>query len=378
MNNKLYILLFGFFFISSAFGAVKYPMVLFEKDLSSSAVFIFHQDLSRPIDVVVTDESGQKFNYKSNGKNPFGVPCCVHEIELNNLQAGAKYKINVSGENRTFWFSTAKKTGRILLGGDSRSDSKMRVKMNLAIKDYVKKYPDTYALIHGGDYIKNGWSWSQWKCWLEDYQQTTSEDGRLLPLIPIRGNHEYLSFYFNSLFSRPSGGIYKNYYVSQWDDLSFIHLNTNLSHAGNQKDWLKRRLKELGHTSKWIIPNYHRPAFPGVKKPGDALRYWVPLFEKHQVDVVFESDGHVYKKTAPVFKGKIDHQKGIRYLGEGGLGVPLREPEKASAWYFSGDGRVEKKYHFFSLEKQLDKIFIQSVDENLKVFDSVQLQPRKR
>ena len=72
MNNKLYIFILGLFVISNAFGAVKYPMVLFEKDLSSSAVFIFHQDLSKPVDVVVTDESGKKFNFKTKEKNPFG------------------------------------------------------------------------------------------------------------------------------------------------------------------------------------------------------------------------------------------------------------------------------------------------------------------
>jgi acid phosphatase type 7 len=378
MSIKLYTLFVIFGVISTSKASIKYPMVLFEKDLSRSAVFVFHQNSRKPLNVTLTDHLGAQFSFKTVKRKPFGVPCCVHEVEFKKLSIGSKYKITVEGEKRTFWFETAKETGKILLGGDSRSDSKMRVNINQAIKSYVKKNPDTFALIHGGDYIKNGWSWSQWKCWLKDYQTTTSESGRLLPLIPIRGNHEYLSFYFNSLFSRPSGGIYKNYYVTQWNDLSFIHLNTNLSHSGNQKDWLQSKLKKLSKESKWIIPNYHRPAYPAVKKPGDALRYWVPLFEKYQVDVVFESDGHVYKKTAPIFNGKIDREKGIRYLGEGGLGVPLREPEKSGEWYFSGDGRVEKKYHFFSLEKRLDKIFIHSVDEKLNTFDSVQLRPKTR
>ena len=53
--------------------------------------------------------------------------------------------------------------------------------MNVALRDYVKKNPKTFALIHGGDYIKNGLSWGQWKQWLSDYQLTTDETGRLLP-----------------------------------------------------------------------------------------------------------------------------------------------------------------------------------------------------
>ena len=40
------------------------------------------------------------------------------------------------------------------------------------------------------------------------------------------------------------------------------------------------------------------------------------------------------KETSPIFKGKVDFKNGIRYLGEGGLGVPLRNPEKQNEWYF--------------------------------------------
>ena len=354
-------------------------MVLFEKNLSNSAVFIFHSDVKKKFVIKVEDGQGKVKSYQSKYKNPFGVPCCVHEVELSHLEGGQNYKIKIHEINKKYWFKTGDKTGTILMGGDSRSDISMRQKMNVALRDYVKKNPETFALIHGGDYIKNGLSWGQWKQWLSDYQLTTDETGRLLPLIPIRGNHEYLSFYFNSLFSRPSGGCYQNYYLTNWGDLSFVHLNTNLSHAGKQRKWLESSLSSLSTSSKWIIPNYHRPAYPGVKKPGDALRYWVPLFEKYNVDVVFESDGHVYKKTAPIFAGKVNREKGIRYLGEGGLGVALCVSLKnQESGIFLGMDGLKKKYHFFAIEKLLDKIYIHSIDENLSAFDSIELRPKKR
>ena len=249
----------------------------------------------------------------------------------------------------------------------------MRQKINRQMLNQIKSNKDIFALVHGGDYIKNGFRWSQWKSWLNDYQLTTSEDGRLLPIIPIRGNHEYLSPIFNLLFSRPSGGFLKNYYTTHWGDLAFVHLNTNLSCSGNQLDWLKSELKTLKDKNKFIIPNYHRPAFPAVKSPGDARRYWVPEFEKHGVKLALESDGYVYKRTSPIFKGKVDFKNGIRYLGEGGLGVPLRNPEKQNEWYFGQDSMVDSKFHFFLLKKENNAINILSIDEEGKVFDSLKL-----
>ena len=132
-------------------------------------------------------------------------------------------------------------------------------------------------------------------------------------------------------------------------------------------------MKTKKEKNKFIIPNYHRPAFPAVKSPGDALRYWVPEFEKYGVKLAFESDGHVYKRTSPIFNGKVDFKKGIRYLGEGGLGVPLRTPEKQSEWYFGDDSMVDSKFHFFILRQSKNSINILSIDEEGKIFDSLNL-----
>src|SRR5690606_950534 len=138
-----------------------------------------------------------------------------------------------------------------------------------------------------------------------------------------RGNHEISSKLFDHVFMYPGGKV-SNYYVSRMGGLSLLVLDSQKSVAGDQKEWLSRILSTESRTARWIVPNYHTPAYPGGKAPGEALQHWVPLFEKHQVDVVFESDGHVLKRTAPVYQGKVDHERGITYVGEGGLGVKLR------------------------------------------------------
>ena len=135
--------------------------------------------------------------------------------------------------------------------------------------------------------VSNGGNWGQWKSWFSDHQMTTRDDGRVLPIIPTQGNHEVDTELFNNIFVMKGPSLSRDYYVTKINDMAIITLNSNISHAGDQKVWLEKKLKVLSKTAKWIIPNYHRPAFPGVKRPGGALKHWVPLFDKYHVDLVF-------------------------------------------------------------------------------------------
>jgi hypothetical protein len=130
--------------------------------------------------------------------------------------------------------------------------------------------------------------------------------------------------------------------------------------------------------SQWIIANYHRPAWPGVKRPGRALKHWVPLFEDHQVDLVFESDGHVLKKTVPIYRNRRDDAKGIIYVGEGGMGVPMRTPSKTTEWYLQAPGYAHSHYHVMSLAVTEEKLRLQIHLLDGSIFDTQEFFPRHR
>ena len=68
--------------------------------------------------------------------------------------------------------------------------------------------------------------------------------------------------------------------------LSLFNLNTNISHKGDQRKWLLNELESMSKDHQWLLANYHRPAWPAVKSPGRALKYWVPIFEKYQLHVI--------------------------------------------------------------------------------------------
>lgn len=326
-----------------------------------------------------------KYAFKNNAKTkPILYTLDVrHKSKLKRLKPNTNYyfvAVTNGMKSKEYHFKTAPNDGtpyKILFGGDSRSDRDKRRVINGSLAKMVEEDPSIIALCHGGDYIANGLSWSQWKDWMEDHYLTATKNGRMLPIIPTRGNHELASPLFNDVFARPGGLLRKNYYRTKIGDFSIITLNTNASAAGRQKRWLKKTLKKARKDSKWIVTNYHRPVWPAVKKPGRGLKHWVPLFEDYQIDMAFESDGHVLKRTVPIYRKKENATKGIVYVGEGGLGVKQRNPVK-DRWYLKSPGYATSKHHVMSLEVTNSRLIYTVTLPDGKIFDRMELSPRKR
>ncbi len=78
----------------------------------------------------------------------------------------------------------------------------------------------------------------------------------------------------------------------------------------------------------------HVPTYPSVRPVNfddleagtgaDNRKHWSPLFERYNVDAVFEHHDHAYKRTHPMLDGHID-KRGVLYLGDGSWGK-LRRP----------------------------------------------------
>ena len=314
-------------------------------------------------------------------------PVYFHRVQLSDLSPETTYEeqmVSDGEKSPTFYFITAPDDDRpfsMLFGGDSRSSSPTRRAMNkfmaqLVAESYGDDEPsnDILALAHGGDYIVSGRSFSQWLQWMKDHELTVSKDGQLLPIIPARGNHDGGPL-FDQVFGFPERD--RNYYTTQLSEqLTFITLNTEISVGGDQTEWLKEQLKAARPKSRWVLAQYHRPAFPAVKIPGRALAYWVPLFEEYNVDMVCEADGHVIKRTLPIRNNEHD-KTGVVYIGEGGLGVGQRSP-KSDRWYLKSPGMSGKGHHVQLLtfsEKSLD---YKCVTLESGVVDRYSRSPRER
>jgi acid phosphatase type 7 len=284
----------------------------------------------------------------------------VH-VHLRDLEPDTTYHFTaVSDGERSaeFHFRTAPAEDRpikLLFGGDSRVGGNEpyfhhdRRSMNRRMAALAEEHPDILALVHGGDFVQL----TQWRFlepWLTDHELTRTQDGRILPLVPVRGNHDR-DIGFEETFWWP-GQEGRYYFETAFTPRHrLVVLNSEISLGGTQRAWLAETLARARAESRWLLAAYHKPAWPSVRGFADAAprrRFWVPLFEQHRIDLALESHDHALKRTVPIL-AEAEHPEGIVYIGDGGLGVPQRNPDP-SRWYLRGDALARAAHHVHILD----------------------------
>lgn len=306
-----------------------------------------------------------------------------HQVRLTNLKPETIYYLAVktdAGFGREYHFKTApatEKSFKLIYAGDSRSNIDVVRSMSKQIRGMVENDESIVALLHGGDYAASP-NRKLWKDWLAAYALTTTTDGKLLPIIPVVGNHESpaTSPMFGQAYGDPGGQ--RGYYTFRLaPSIGLICLDTETFAEGDQQTFLRKTLAEMENDQvKWKITAYHRPAFPAVKKPSPAKKSWVPLFEEYNVDLALESDGHCIKRTVPIRNEK-ESADGVVYLGEGGYGAPQRDP-KLDRWYIQGDHAFASKGdHLMMLEITPNAINYSTILSSGEIADSATFKPRR-
>lgn len=327
-------------------------------------------DLAKAVRVVDAQRSGEFTQDASDG-----LPSAYyHHARLEGLKPSTTYWFVMESDaarSRELHFTTAPaddREFRIVYGGDSRSGREARARVNLLMAGLAEADDGLMAFCHGGDYIFNGRLWEHWGTWLSQHELTTGASGKVLPIVPVRGNHDIGPLY-DEIFDAP-GGAGKNYYVVQLGaQAAILTLNSEISTAGDQALWLEDRLAELRPANRWLLAQFHRPVYPAVKQPGPAKATWVPLFERFDLDLVLESDGHVVKRTMPIRDDKFD-PTGVTYIGEGGLGVPQRTPD-GERWYLKPPGMTGRGHHVTVLEFSAERLRMRTVGPPLPVQEFV-------
>lgn len=195
-----------------------------------------------------------------------------------------------------------------------------------------------FGLIGGDCAYANGRTPENWVAYLRLWREhMVDPDGRLVPMLCAIGNHEVDgSFgqpisrapFFNALFDGLFKG--KTYAALDFGDyLSLVLLDSGhvSAHDGAQAAWLDKALAKR-EDRPHLFTAYHVPAYPSHREfegtySERARQHWVPLFEKHGVDVSFEHHDHTYKRTHVMTAGVPD-PNGVLYLGDGCWGMSPR------------------------------------------------------
>ncbi|MEV6421458.1 metallophosphoesterase family protein [Streptomyces sp. NPDC051662] len=197
------------------------------------------------------------------------------------------------------------------------------------------------------------------RVWDQFLAQTESVASRV-PWMVTTGNHDMEAWYSpdgyggqNARWSLPGGGLdpvkSPGVYSFTYGNVGVVALDANdVSHEirantgytdGAQTRWLDRRLGELrAHKDiDFIVVFFHHCAFSTTNahaSDGGVRDAWVPLFDKHRVDLVVNGHNHVYERTDALRGGEVGRRvpigesvssvrDGIVYVTAGGAGKAL-------------------------------------------------------
>lgn len=290
-------------------------------------------------------EGSMEWKQSIAASRPF--PMLKHHIfrtELTGLEPGTDYRFRIGLDSAEKKFRTmpnkATNTIEFISGGDAGVGEEAQHTNHVAAKQ-----SPSFVFLGGDLAYENGTFAPIFLQFLKNYSsQLIDEKGRLIPLLGCLGNHEVRGGYrqtrkeapfFYSIFD----GLFKETGYASLDfgdymTLIFLDSNHTTPIEGEQTAWLAKTLKDRQECPN-IFVFYHVPSYPSFRPidleddeagTGAASRkHWVPLFERHNVDAVFEHHDHTFKRTHPLIDGRVD-SKGILYLGDGSWGK-IRTPK---------------------------------------------------
>jgi hypothetical protein len=307
----------------------------------------------------------------------------VHNVELTDLDYNTNYHYKCGDPNfgwsSDYNFNTAPASNKeftFVSYGDSRSGIDER----LRVKDAIKTTNPAFIL-HSGDLINYGGSYNQWDIFFENMQDLISNS----PLMPSIGNHDLLipgkiSPYFYKFFSLPNN---ERWYSFDYGNCHFVFLNSeerimNIMSFSPQIRWLKNDLQEADENPEilWKFVVFHRPPYnSGTSHGNDTLirKYWCPIFDEYNVDIVFNGHEHIYERTYPLLNNEItdfntqsyQNPDGTIYVITGGAGAPLYNP--AGGWWTVTQN---KSLHFCKINIKSDNsLEVEVLTEKLELID---------
>lgn len=176
------------------------------------------------------------------------------------------------------------------------------------IRGAHRRRPDAAFILMAGDLVDRGNERSDWDLFFQNAAGVFDT----VPMMPCAGNHEYQGGkprMYRAFFALPNNGpdgIDSNLvYSFEYSDAFFAILDSNLGNASaqlaqRQASWLDAALEKTKATWKFVM--FHHPIYSSAPKRDNPLlrQHWVPVFDKHRVDMVLQGHDHAYLRTYPM------------------------------------------------------------------------------
>jgi len=236
-----------------------------------------------------------------------------HSVIIDDLQPDTMYYYSIGDDSRNTWgpWRTVK-TGperprrlEFLYLGDAQTGFEEWGKL---LNGAFRRHPGMDFILLAGDLVDRGNERTNW----DHFFLRAAPVFDRVPLMPAVGNHEYLDQgpkLFSAFFRLPANGpadvapglVYHFEYGSAFfailDGTAAV---TSPTQAQKQAEWLDQALSETRAEWKFVV--VHHAIYPSHPKRDNPLirEHWVPIIDKHHVDMVLQGHDHAYLRTPPM------------------------------------------------------------------------------
>ncbi|WP_181404667.1 metallophosphoesterase [Asticcacaulis tiandongensis] len=325
---------------------------------------------------------------------PLSANARLNGLKLEGLKPDTPYFYRVTAKDAQggtidsglLSFRTAPPAGQpfvMVISGDTEA----RPHINNRMAELMwEERPALLAIV--GDLTDGGSKTNRFE-WTHEYFTGMGHFFGRVPVIATPGNGESELHWYNHYHRQPQP---ESYFSMVYGDVEIFVLDANLDErekesAGfreRQKAWFDGALK--ASKSRWKIVMHHQDvrtsddddygnSFRTRSRHGDSdvQADFVPLYEKHNVDLVFFGHLHAYERSWPVRGEKADPKTGITYVQVGGLGGNLEDFAPNKPWFST---KTVRAHHYVSLHVSPEKIEARMVDADGHLRDVFSVLPR--
>jgi hypothetical protein len=308
---------------------VRAQHLAFRGDPATSITVVWETDFDTTASAITLDGKvypGFSYAYPTDSAGIDPPSVRVHEVSVCGLSPGSMHSYSVPNGGVDGSFSTAPAPGsasqKLLVLGDSRdSFPTFGQLLQAGQTDGVD------GMIFTGDAVLLGIQQDLWDGWF-------SAAAPVLPSLPMAfalGNHEANARHVFAQFPGPAN---QQWYSYDWGDLHVVVLNDSANPmstiTNEQKTFLDTDLGASTRLFKVVV--HHKPVYTSYEGPDitghmhETLleQNWVPLYDQHHVDVVFNGHVHGFERTWPLQAGTpVADGQGTVYTTFGGAGATM-------------------------------------------------------
>ncbi len=324
-----------------------------------------------------TDECPRKIRDKE--------PTVIHELRIEGLDSQTQYfyRTNSSKPGEADVLSSEISTFQTAVEADTPfafaviSDTQGNPKVSGKLAEFAWGQRPSF-LLHPGDLVDTG---TRDDHWTQHFFPSMNKLIRYVPFYPVLGNHEQNARNYFDYVSLPDP---EYYYDFEFGNTHFfmIDSNRNVDPGSEQYLWLEATLAKSKAT--WKIVCHHHPPYSSDENDygnlwktnkgtrGDLrIRQLVGLYEKYDVDIVWNGHIHSYERTWPIKEGNSVEKGAPIYMITGGGGGGLETPGPIRPFF---QNTVRHGHHYTMVRINHGVLELQVYDLENRLFDQLKIE----